>query len=268
VDFAPVGGVTWRPQSGSHGPAAEIGARVRLPPEGWAELWLGDPLDPAAIGLRLERLGPGRARVLGGGAGRGCEAPLPAPGAEPLAARLAAAGGRLQVEVDGVRVECAAQTPPEGAAIRTGERRVELDQLTLGGVPVEVAPRPYRAGAWILGGGLAACFVLAQLAVGSPAWVAALTLAPMLLVLPLAWVDPGPAHGLPLGVPDPGPYGPMGAPVLLALCAGVWLQAGRAMRDPRPGRDWPWAAPASALPCATAVAAPWSRAWGTTAAST
>ncbi|MBL8617294.1 MAG: hypothetical protein JNM72_16920 [Deltaproteobacteria bacterium] len=244
--FAPVGGVTWRPQSGGPGGTAEIAAQLRLPAEGWAELWLGDPQQPAAVGLRLDRLGAGQARLLGAGAGLDCAAALPTPGDRLLAVRLSAEVGAVHVEVDGVRALCGGLAPPEGAAIRTGERRVELHQVELGGVPAQATPRPYRAGAWLIGGGLAACLVLAQLAVGSPAWVAALTLAPMLAVLPLAQVDPGPAYGLPLGVPDPGPYGPVGAPALLSLCTAVWLQAGRAMRDPRPGRDWPWAAPAAA----------------------
>lgn len=244
--FAPVGGVTWRPQSGGPGGAAEIAAQLRLPAEGWAELWLGDPQLPASVGLRLERLGPGRLRLLGSGAGLDCASALPAPGDGIVGVRLGVESGDLHVEVDGVRAVCGGVSPPEGAAVRTGERRVELHRVELGGVPAQAPPRPYRVGAWLLGGGLAACLVLAQLAVGSPAWVAALTLVPMLAVLPLAQVDPGPAYGLPLGVPDPGPFGSVGAPALLSLCAAVWLQAGRAMRDPRPGRDWPWAAPAAA----------------------
>lgn len=252
VDFAPAGGVDWRSPARAPVRGAQIEVELQLAEGADATLWLGPPGDPGALGLRVGRAGVGwRAGVVGEA---GCSVELPSPADRALVG-LSWSEGSAHISLGGAGesappLACPAPAPPAGVAIQTSAARAGLRRLMVGGQPVEPEPRPYRLGAWLVGAGVAAAFVLAQLAVGTPAAVVLLSLLPLSLGLPLVAVPPGPLRDLGW---SPGLL--FAGPTVGALALTLLIHAGRASRDLAGGRDWPWGAPlAATLPLALSFA--------------
>jgi hypothetical protein len=264
MDFAPVGGVDWRSSARSVGRGPAIEAELHLAEGATTTLWLGAPRVPGSLGLRVSRAADGWRAALSDAQhdaqkdpqrdARGCALSIPSSAGRARVG-LAWAEGAATVQLGEVGgplapQTCAASAPPEGVTVQTSAARAGLRQLQVGGQRVDPQPRPYRLGAWLVGAGGAACFVLAQLAVGTPPVIALVSLLPMLLGLGLLGVPPGPlrAQGWSVGLL-------YSAPLTATLAFTLLIHAGRASRDLGAGRDWPWGAPlAAAMPLALTFA--------------
>ncbi len=241
-----------------------LSARVRIPDEGHVELWASAP-DEGGVGLVLERIGAPSARVQiitdTGRTWAACGGPLETPGPDPIDASIRPIRGGVQVTVGDSVATCPARVGHRSPAIRSGLRRVQVSQITLGDHPA----RPPGAGlhlVWpLIGAGLCALVIYAELWMGAEATLVALTTGPLLGVLLLLgrdlrlWAETARVAWLPV------PWLPAVLPLLLTVTAKAAHHLGRAMREPNAGsrlhehRDWLRTAPvAAALPAVLAFA--------------
>ena len=175
---------------------APIAASVVLPEEGVIELWASlerSSPQPDGVGLIAERVGEPSVRVVQLQRGQQkvlpCSEALPVPSEAPLEVRLDPLRGGLDAEVGGVRVHCPVALPAHGPALRGGLRRVQVEEIVVGGSPLP-SPGPHGRLFWWLGGAVLLSLVVgleATLAV--PSGVGLVSSFPLLLVLPLLGLD-------------------------------------------------------------------------------
>lgn len=218
-----------------------------------------------AVGLVLERLGvPSSEVVTVTAAGRSrlpCSDGLPAPGATPLEVSIVPAPDGVRVSVGGARVECPVVLGTRGPSVHPGMRRVAIGGLTVNGVE-SPAPGPgLRPLFWLVGALVGLLVAVAELWLGAWPLLVALTSAPLILALPLRfvdtrlWTETARLTWLPDGALSV--LGPVGLVTGLKLAHHL----GRALREQggatwdRDRRDWPRSAPfAAGMPSVLAVA--------------
>jgi hypothetical protein len=262
----PRSGAWWRPRAAIQPELRPLSMELRLPEGGLLEAWLAASPEGggeiADFGVRLEhverqarvtplhRSAQGERRVA-------CSAPFPDLPDQDFPLVLEPKPGGVQVTVDATTVFCPVTIKENPPLVRTGARRVGLSKLAWGEISQgESASHLPRGLYWLAGAALGLLFILAQLSVGTPpTWVlfssAPLLLSPLLLPWEADWLaDVLQADGI------AGSRLIVGLPAVLCFLWTLLMHAGRAARDPRPAREWSWAAPfAGSLPLAMEIAA-------------
>ena len=235
---------------------------VTLPHDGVLEVWLAAPRDMdrgPGIGLALDRVGEPSARVFEQ-VGRGavaieCDGALVMPDAPSFPFSIRPDGDSVVAEVGDSTVRCAADARGGGPALRPGLRTIQVEALRVGEITTPGPGPTLRPLWWMAGALLAAGIVGLELWLGARLAIVLLTTAPLLLAMPLAFVDfrmwseTARMTWLPvswLGAVLPG---------LVVVGAKIAHFTGRALREPSdaPRRDWPAAGPiAASLPVALA----------------
>lgn len=257
---------------------APIEARVHLPEEGVVELWASlerSSPQPSGLGLIAERVGAPSVKVVQLQRGRQrvlpCSTQLPAPGDSPLEVRIDPLPGGLDVEVGAVRVRCAVALPAHGPALRGGLRRVQLEDVTVGGTRLP-APGPGGRPLWWIGGAVVFALVAGlEVMLAVPPGVALLSTLPLLLAVPLLGMDlTSVVETARLPLPRPLTLAvivPVGLS-WLAKFASMLFWVVREPGDPVGARDWPRSgAVAALLPASLAATAGGAGATGAVAAA-